>query len=107
MLVCGRKLLFNKLDVDKRYTKRLGVLNILRNEVEIERCVTVRQHVLWITNRWMFLLRYTWQLLVGNVCNAQRHHCGLPKGFLIHCRASIEYIIVDCTVGYRAQGGVH
>jgi hypothetical protein len=63
MLVCGRKLLFNKLEVGKRYTKGLGVLSVLRNEVEIERCVTVHQHV---------------------------HHCGLPKGFLIHCRASIE-----------------
>ena len=85
----------------------MGVLSILRNEVEINRCVTVRQHVRWITNGWMFPLRYTWQLLVGNVCNAQRHHCGLPKGFLIHCRASIEYIVVDCTVGNRAQGVLH
>ncbi len=99
-------MLFNKLDVGKRFTKGLGVLSVLRNEVEIERCVTVRQHVLWITNRWMFLLRYTWQLQVGNVYNAQRHHYGLPKGFLIQCRASIEYIVVDCTVGDRAQGGV-
>ena len=24
---------------------------------------------------------------------------GLPKKFLIHCRASIEYIVGDCTVG--------
>ncbi len=37
----------------------MGVLSILRNEVEINRCVTVRQHVRWITKVWMFPLRYT------------------------------------------------
>jgi hypothetical protein len=58
----------------------MGVLSILRNEVEINRCVTVRQHVLWITKGWMFPLRYTWQLLVGNVSNAQRHHWWIIEG---------------------------
>ena len=72
--------------------KEMGVLSILRNEVEINRCVTVRQHVLWITNGWMFPLRYTWQLLVGNVFNAQRHHWWITEGvsYTLPCEYGIH-----------------
>jgi hypothetical protein len=46
----------------------MDVLSILCYDVEINRCVTVRQHVLWVTNRWMFPLRYTWHAVTSREC---------------------------------------
>jgi hypothetical protein len=48
-----------ELYIYTKNNKEMVVLSILRNEVEINRCVTVRQQVRWITKGWMFHLQYT------------------------------------------------
>ena len=102
----------------------MGVLSILRNEVEINRSVHIHLHN---SIQSIYILRTSLYVSIcfGSprdgcfLCNIRGRYWsgmystpkdtigGLPKGFLIHCRASMGYIVGDCTVGNRAQGDMH